>query len=342
METRSPSSVDARSESAPGRERFRWLGRAALVATAAAVVGLLTWQGITAHGNPDPTHPGTSRSVAALDIAVLVFREGLECILVLAAVTAGMTGAERTHRRPVVAGAGVGFAATLLTWWMVVGIVNDLSASVSALALQAATGLLAIVVLLVVMNWFFHKVYWGGWISLHQRRRKRLMASPADGSAGQLRLWAGLGLLGFTALYREGFEVVLFLQSYRLKFGGPTVFWGALVGVVFTGAVAVLTFAAHRRLPYRRMLVLTGILLGVVLLVMVGEEAQEMQLAHWLPSTPVPALQGWMPDWLGLWFSIFPNVQTLLAQLFAGVAVLGSYLLVKRSAAGPRGFGRAG
>ena len=37
---------------------------------------------------------------------------------------------------------------------------NDLSGNVSALALQAGTGLLAIVVLLVVMNWFFHKMYW--------------------------------------------------------------------------------------------------------------------------------------------------------------------------------------
>jgi high-affinity iron transporter len=92
-------------------------------------------------------------------------------------------------------------------------------------------------------------------------------------------LWWGFVLLGFTSLYREGFEVVLFLQSYRLKRGGRIVLYGVLLGLLFSGIVAVLTFLAHRRLPYRRMLILTGVMLGAVLLVMVGEEAQEMQLA---------------------------------------------------------------
>ena len=59
-----------------------------IFAAAIAVVGMMVWQGITAHGAPDPTQPYTSPTVACLDIAVLVFREGLECILVLAAITA--------------------------------------------------------------------------------------------------------------------------------------------------------------------------------------------------------------------------------------------------------------
>jgi high-affinity iron transporter len=45
------------------------------------------------------------------------------------------------------------------------------------------------------------------------------------------------------------------------------------------------------------MLVLTGIMLGGVLLVMVGEQAQEMQLAHWLPSTYIPAIARIVPPW---------------------------------------------
>jgi len=50
------------------------------------------------------------------------------------------------------------------------------------IALQVGTGLLAIVVLLVVMNWFFHKMYWTGWISLHNRKKQRLVF----GSVGTL------------------------------------------------------------------------------------------------------------------------------------------------------------
>jgi high-affinity iron transporter len=298
----------------------------ALTLGALLIFAVLVWLGFTAGGSPDPMAPHTSHTVALVDIGVLVFREGLECILVLTAITASMVGKDESHQRPVAIGAGIGFAATLITWFIAVGIVNDLTQSISALDLQAGTGLLAVVVLLVVMNWFFHKIYWGGWISMHNRRKKALLSGAANEQISQARLIRGLCLLGFVSLYREGFEVVLFLQSYYLRLGGKTVLGGVLLGLLFTGIVAVLTFVAHQRLPYRRMLILTGIMLGVVLLVMVGEQAQEMQLAHWISTTPIQSLDGKIPAWMGLWFSVFPTVETLTAQLIAALLVLGSYL----------------
>ena len=90
-----------------------------------------------------------------------------------------------------------------------------------------------------------------------------------------------------------------------------------------------MTFVAHRRLPYRKMLVLTGTLLGGVLLVMVGEQAQEMQLAHWIPTTKIDWLSG-IPDWAGVWFSVYPTVETLVAQFLAALLVVGSYFLARR------------
>jgi high-affinity iron transporter len=304
-----------------------------LIIATAIVLGVLVWQGVTAKGAPDPTQPHTSQTVAVLDIAVLVFREGLECILVLSAITASMVGDHRIHRRPVAVGAGIGFIATLITWFIAVGIVSNLAESVPALQLQAATGLLAVIVLLVVMNWFFHKVYWGGWIGLHNKKKKDLL-NQADGAAiSERHLIFGLGLLGFASLYREGFEVVLFLQGYYLKMGGAVVLGGALLGILLSGLMAVLTFVAHQRLPYRKLLVSTGVMLGFVLLVMVGEQAQEMQLAGWIPTTKIAALENLTPDWMGVWFSIFPTAETLLAQLLAAVLVIGSYYAARGRAA---------
>ena len=296
---------------------------ALLCAGASAVAGVLILQVLRTGGLPDPTgHSDLDARV--LDIAVLVFREGLECILVLSAITANMVGSRRTLQRPVATGAAAAFAVTLLTWSAAITVIDSLAESVPALDVQAATGLLAILVLLLVMNWFFHKVYWAGWISMHSRRKQALIAA-APGA----KLWWGLALLGFSSLYREGFEVVLFLQSYRLKLGGMPVFYGVSIGLALTMVVGVLTFVAHRRLPYRRMLVFTGIMLGLVLLVMVGEQAQEMQLARWLPTTPVPSLQHVIPDWMGLWFAVFPTVETLSAQLLAAALVVGSFLLAR-------------
>jgi high-affinity iron transporter len=60
----------------------------------------------------------------------------------------------------------------------------------------------------------------------------------------------------------------------------------------------------------------------VVLVVMVGESVQEMQLAGWLPTTPIPLS---IPGWVGLWFAIFPTAEGLAAQLLAAGLVIGSY-----------------
>ena len=90
--------------------------RIGVLAAAAFVASMLIWQGIAAQGAPDPLRPNTSSTVAFFDIGILVFREGLECILVLAAVTASMTGPKREYRRPVAFGAAFAFVATLITW----------------------------------------------------------------------------------------------------------------------------------------------------------------------------------------------------------------------------------
>jgi high-affinity iron transporter len=297
------------------------------------VIGLLVWQGVTSKGNPDPTLPNTSHLAAILDTSVLVFREGLESILVLAAITAGLSRKQDTMASPIFLGASTGFVATLLTWFVVRGIIDDISENVSYLALQAATGLLAVIVLLVVMNWFFHKLYWSGWIVAHNRQKKKIIASAEHGQSPGLVFW-GLVLLGLTSVYREGFEVVLFLQSYYLKLGGWTVLYGSLLGLALTLVVAVVTFWMHQRMPYRKMLIITGVLLGAVLLVMVGEEAYEMQQAGWLHTSTIAVLDGKIPDWAGVWFSFFPTWETIIAQVLALVLVVGSYFVSGKLMAG--------
>ncbi len=291
-----------------------------MVLTVAVLVVVLGWH--AKGGTPDPSALGAgrhmSRTTAVINSAILVFREGLETILVLAAVMASFLGSNKAYRRPVAVGGGVALLATIGTWFVAVWLIGQLGGR--GLDLQAATGLPAIIVLLVVMNWFFHRVYWTGWISHHHKRRRSLLASSGD--ANLRRTLLGLGLLGFTSIYREGFEIVVFLQNLRVTFGSSVVLEGVLLGCLFTTAVGVLTFGLHQRLPYRRLLIITGAMLVVVLFVMVGEEVQEMQLAGWIGTTPIGIH---IPGWAGQWFSLFGNVETIAAQLLAVTIVLGSY-----------------
>jgi high-affinity iron transporter len=304
------------------RPSSRLLWKIAVAAGLLLILGILIWQAVTAYGNPDPTLDGVSRGSVILDTGILVFREGLEAILVLAALTASLVRTENGYWKPVALGAGLSFLASIATWFIVVAIISSINAP--ALHVQAGTGLLAILVLLVILNWFFHKIYWTGWITHHNKRKKSLMESPNGAGAAVFR---GLVLVGFTCVYREGFEVVLFLQTMRLKAGSAVVLDGVLIGLGLTLIVAALTFVAHYRLPYKKMLVLTGIMLGAVLLVMVGEQIQEMQMAGWMSTT---AIDIYMPDWMNLWFGIYPTVESLLSQLAAAVFVIGSYFLARR------------
>lgn len=79
------------------------------------------------------------------------------------------------------------------------------------------------------------------------------------------------------------------------------------------------------------------LVISVVLVVMVGEQAQEMQFAHWIPTTGLNWLAPYVPSWMGLWFSVFPTIQTLLAQAVAALLVLGSYIVANRRSGGRTG-----
>ena len=287
------------------------------------IAGVIVWQAIAFSGVPDPSKKDVNMTAIVLSCGVLVFREGLEAILVLAAVSASVTRrGNKSYGQSIATGVGLGFIATVATWFIVVAILSNIN--LPELEIQAFTGLLAIIVLLVVMNWFFHKVYWTGWITHHTNRKRKLMESSNNTSYDMFR---GFALLGFTAIYREGFEVVLFLQQMRLEAGNNIVLTGAAIGLFLTIIVAVLTFIAHQHLPYKKMLILTGILLSIVLLVMVGESVQEMQQAKWIPLTPIGIS---IPPWIGIWFAVFPNLQGIIAQSIAILFVLGSYVTAQQ------------
>src|ERR671920_816808 len=78
--------------------------------------------------------------------------------------------------------------------------------------LEAITGFIAVVVLLVVLNWFVHTVYWSQWIGRHHRQRRKLLAR--SGAAATL----GLVALGFTAL---SFQDLGWLPRHETPFTLP-------------------------------------------------------------------------------------------------------------------------
>lgn len=265
---------------------------------------------------------GPSSTFAVIsNTAIIVFREGLEAVLILAVLLAGMVGSQRILRRPLLLGAGAAVVASAATWAVAQTLLSSLSRYGERL--EAIVSLVAIGVLLLVLNWFYHRVYWTEHLSDLHGRKKRLLGIGGIAAAPVV----GLAALGFSSVYREGFETVLFLQAIVLEAGVPTVLAGVALGAAATVAVGLATIAFQQKLPHKKMLIGTGLMILWVLAVMVGTTVQSMQVTGWLPVTPVEGLR--LPYWAGLWFGIFPTWEGLVAQAGAVTFVVGSYLLAE-------------
>lgn len=265
---------------------------------------------------------GASEATVVTNAAVLVFREGLEAVLILAALTASLRGASSRRKRPIFIGAFFGLIASAITWLIATFVLEQFSQYGEKL--EAIVGIIAIGVLLLVMNWFFHKVYWTSWIAGFNAKKRELIKEEDEGL--RQGFWSasvlGFGMLGLTSVYREGFETVLFVQSLQLSAGTATVLKGVGLGLLLVGLVAIVTFKLQTKLPYKRMLWVTGILLGVILTIMVGQTARTFQGIGWLPIHPIDAD---IPYWAGTWLGVFPSWETMIAQLIAASFVIGSY-----------------
>ena len=266
------------------------------------------------------TGEGESGTTVITNSALIVFREGLEAILIIAAITASFIGVKRPLRKPILRGALLAVPASIALFFVAILLLDSLSQYGEKL--EAVVGLVAIGVLLLVLNWFFHKVYWTEWIKGHRERSKELLAEGAGAAAGAAGTIAGLYVLGFTSVFREGFETVLFLQALQLSSGTGIVLAGVSLGLFFTAIVGVATFKLEQKLPYKKLLIVTGVLISLVLVVLVGNTVRTLQGVGWLSITPIDIE---FPLWMGTWLGLFPTVESLAAQAGAFAFVIGSY-----------------
>lgn len=255
----------------------------------------------------------------AVNAGVIVFREGMEAVVILASLMSSMRRAEeKKYRKPMWWGAIAAMIATMATWFLARGVLQSLARYGEKL--EAVVSLIAVAILLVIMNWFFHKVYWTSWIAQFHSRKRQLLN-------GETGLMLGLVTLGFTSIYREGFEVVLFLQALVLEAGSAVVLSGTAAGLVFVVLLGIITFRLQITLPYRNMLIVTGMMIGAVLLQIVGKTVYAMQVVGWMPIHSVHGVT--FPYWWGSWFGVYPTWEGTIFQFLAAGFVIGSYYLAE-------------
>src|SRR3954469_202608 len=173
----------------------------------------------------------------------ILFREGIEAVLLIAILLGALSaGSAQNFRRPLGWGVAAAVGATVITW-LVATLVIDI-APLSREVLEAVTALLAVVVLVAVSFWLVSRLE-------HKRRQEFMRARVASAmAAGTTAAFVGLG---FTAVYREGFETVLFYQALSL-FAEGLGLWvalGAVAAALGLGAVAWAILRLGKQLPLK-------------------------------------------------------------------------------------------
>jgi high-affinity iron transporter len=228
---------------------------------------------------------------------IILLREGLEAILVLAALVAMLIKSGRREALPYVhAGWIAALALGGLTW-----VTASYAVTVSGAGREVTEGVTALVAALMLL-------YVGFWMHRHSHaaRWKTFLEDRVQAALSGRTLWT-LASISFLAVYREAFETVLFYQALWVE-AGPSghlaVGAGCLAGFVGLILIAWLVLKLGLRLPVGWFFGIGSALMAVLAVVLAGKGIAALQQAGRLPVEPVdlptiPSL-GVYPTWQGL------------------------------------------
>lgn len=230
----------------------------------------------------------------------LLVREGFEAILIVAALMTFLTKAGATDRRRDVArGAWLAVAASLVTW-VLVELLFKVSPGQREM-IEGSTMLLAAAVLFYVSYWLLSKIEAAKWAAfVHGKMQSAL--SSGSGMA--------LSAVAFLAVYREGFETILFYKALFTSAGpgGVSVIAGIAAGSVGLVVVYLLINQLGLRVAMKPFFAVTGVMLYYMAFVFAGKGIAELQEARIIPLTVIEGAPR-IPV-----LGIYPTLESLLVQ----------------------------
>lgn len=237
----------------------------------------------------------------------IIFREGLEAILIIAAILAVLHSLGYKKEGLFVHMGWISAIILGVILWILTQFVVKISGASRELV-EGISALLASVVLFHVGHWMLAN-------SDSQRWKNYIKSSVRKSLQGKLSL--GLFALSFIATFREVLETILFFQALYMQTDEKLALVGGfVVGVILLIFIAWSIFFLKKRLPLSQFFAISGGLLLVLSFTLVGKGVKALQEAGLLPITHI----FWMPtlDILG----IYPTVETVMAQFFIIAGIL--------------------
>ncbi|SQG00910.1 cytochrome c, class I:Iron permease FTR1 [Paucimonas lemoignei] len=262
---------------------------------------------------------GLSTSLSYISGLLILLREGLEAILVLAAILAFL---RNTGQESAVRSVNMGWALALLAGlgtWALAAYVIDVSGAQREL-LEGATALFASVMVLWLGVWMHDRRHAAAW--------QDYVKSSLVGGGGRF----GFAILAFFSVYRELFEVILFYETLWLQ-AGPAghnaVLAGGATALVLLIGLAWVILRGSAKLPLTLFFGINAALLCALSVVFAGHGVKALQEAGIFGTRPVPFFEF---DWLGIHADAYSLSAQLVALLAIAVLYGRSWLAEKRRA----------
>lgn len=249
-----------------------------------------------------------------VDAAIILFREGIEALLVVAALLAFLSKSGHADQRAWIwGGAGAGIAASVVAAFAIQMVFSSATAGASRELVEGITGLVAAAMLIYVSYWLHSRANLRAW-------QRYVHAQAAAALAG--RGLVSLALISFLAVFREGAETVLFYMGIAPSIATSDLGIGIGLGAAALAAFGVVMLAFGLRIPLRPFFLVSSLLLYYLAFKFIGSGIHALQVAGAWPATPLalPSI-----DSIG----IFPTWETTVPQVLL-LAVTGAVLLWPR------------
>ncbi|MWP61287.1 iron permease [Gilliamella sp. Pas-s25] len=232
---------------------------------------------------------------------IIIFREGLEAILVIAAISAYLV---RSGNMPMVKVVYMSsLAAVFASVLAAIALRSAITISgANQEIIEGSAMLLATVVLFFISNWMFSKAEAEAWKSYVQGKVQTAISSGSR---------FALGFAAFLAVFREGAETILFYQAMLVDAQDhmDKVWYGLAFGTIVLAVIFMVIRFGSMKLPIKPFFIGTSILMYVMAIAFAGGGVKELQEADIISVSPVDFVHS--VEILG----IYPTLETLIPQV---------------------------
>ncbi|XRG80180.1 FTR1 family protein [Rossellomorea sp. GAMAL-10_SWC] len=240
-------------------------------------------------------------SYTMFDAGTIVFREGLEALIIISALLALVSkGKQESARKWIFVGGAFGILASLVAGLLFQFLLSKISAGISNQLIEGISGLIAVVFMLTVGLW------------LHKQSRQQEYGSKMKEKAKAAIAGGGilsLSLLSFFAVFREGAETVVFYIGMSSSITAKELITGFAGGIILLVIIGIFILKGSKFIPLKPFFTIASLCIYYLTFKFIGQSIHALQGIGYMPdhmSTIFPTIPK---------LGIYPSLESIIPQL---------------------------